>query len=86
MASTDPQSLFAWSKCFACHGASVAELMELALLDKIRAGLEGGGVGGGVICGAYAGQPTFTPASGCGVAIDTTTDIIYWYYSGAWHP
>lgn len=46
----------------------------------------GGGGGGGVTCGNYAGgQPNFTPASGCGNAIDTSNGRVWWYYGGGWH-
>lgn len=87
MAATDPQSLFEYGKCFACYGLSAYDIMELALLDQIaQAGGGGGGSPSPVICGAYGGQPTFTPSTGCGVAIDTSDGTIYWYYSGAWHP
>lgn len=45
-----------------------------------------GGGGGGVTCGNYAGaEPSFTPSSACGNAIDTSNERIWWYYSGAWH-
>lgn len=33
--ATDSQTLFDESKCFACAGASAAELLALALLDNI---------------------------------------------------
>ena len=66
--------------------AAMSDGDKMAILLQLLCNISSSGGAGGVVCGAYAGQPTFTPASGCGVAIDTTTDIIYWYYSGSWHP
>lgn len=34
----------------------------------------------------YSGiAPTWTPTGSLGVAIDTVTEQIWWYYAGAWH-
>lgn len=46
MAATDPNSLMAYGKCFACEGLDAADVMELALLDQISK-TAGGGSGGG---------------------------------------
>lgn len=46
----------------------------------------GGGGGSGVTCGDYSGgEPDFTPATDCALAIDTSTGDLWRYYSGAWH-
>jgi len=46
----------------------------------------GGGGGGGITCGNYGGnEPNFTPTTDCAVAIDTSTERIWWYYSASWH-
>jgi hypothetical protein len=34
-ADTSVAALLEYSKCYACYGASIAELLELALLDQI---------------------------------------------------
>ena len=42
----------------------------------------------GIVGGAgdYGGaEPPFAPESGLGVAVDTSTEQIWWYYGGAWH-
>jgi len=61
-------------------------LLQIIAQLTCEASEGGGGGGGAVICGNYGGQPTFTPTTGCGVAVDTSDGTIYWYYSGAWHP
>jgi len=86
--ATDPKSLLASAQCFACYAANpyMLELIEMGLLVQILQNGSAGGGGGGVTCGNYAGgQPNFTPASGCGNAIDTSNGNIWWYYNGAWH-
>ena len=55
------------------------DLME-CLLYAAQAG------GGGIPSGNYAGvAPTFTPSSGTGLAIDSSTGRLWMYYNGAWH-
>lgn len=45
-----------------------------------------GGTGSGLTCGNYGGsQPTFTPASGCAIALDTSNGRPWWYYNGSWN-
>lgn len=79
-----PEELFAEASCFSCYGASQVDLLKLTLLSRIA---ESSGTGGaGITCANYAGgEPTFTPTTSCAVAIDTSTERIWWYYSGAWH-
>ena len=49
-------------------------------------GSGGGGTGTGATFGNYSGgTPTFTPASGAGMAIDTSNDTFWEYHDGAWH-
>lgn len=46
----------------------------------------GGSVGTGATFGDYGGStPTFTPASGSGLAIDTSNHTFWEYDNGAWH-
>ena len=87
--ATDPKSLLASAQCFACYAANpyMLELIEIGLLVQI---LQGGSVGGGsgIVFGAYGGaQPNFTPASGQGVAIDTSPGFtrLWIYVNGAWN-
>lgn len=42
-----------------------------------------GGGGSGVTCGV--GDPVDPPTGTCGAYINTDTEQIFWYYSGAWH-
>lgn len=78
-----PAELADAAKCY-CFDAVTQKKVEAYLLYQIV--LTGGGGGGGATCGNYAGgEPDFTPATGCGVAIDTSDGRIWWYYSGAWH-
>ena len=79
--------LMDYAKCLQCPGLTLGEQIEVAMLGLINDNVAGGGGGGGgMICGNYGGlQPTFVPASGCGGAIDTSNERIWWYYSGAWH-
>jgi hypothetical protein len=89
--ATDPQSLISAANVSGYNAAgmcSQSDLLELSLLQIIANNVSGGGGGGGggVTTGNYGGsQPSFTPSSGAGVAIDTSNGRIWWYYSGAWH-
>jgi hypothetical protein len=38
-ADTTPAALLAYASCYSCFGASLGELMELALLDQISQAL-----------------------------------------------
>lgn len=55
------------------------------ILDEAGAG----GTGAVTMVGGQAnyagGKPTFTPASGFGMAVDTSNARLWIYYSGAWH-
>lgn len=49
-------------------------------------GANGGASGGATTFGNYAGgQPNFTPASGFGLAVDTSNGALWEYYGGSWH-
>lgn len=84
MADVTPQGLINQANCYNCFGnPGMWQLMELALLAQIA---QNGGSGGSLTCGNYGGgQPSFTPASGCGLALDTSNGRPWWYYNGAWH-
>lgn len=87
MSALDPQSLLAAGQCYACFGNSPAllDLMELGLLNLIAQSL-GTVASNAIVFGNYGGAaPTFTPASGNGVAIDSVTGQLWEYYGGAWH-
>lgn len=88
MAATDVQSLLSSSDVKGYSGASnssVADLLELALLNIIANNISGGGGGGGVTAANYGGaQPSFTPATDGAVAIDTSTGQIWWWFNGVW--
>ena len=56
----------------------------LQVLNGLNLG--GGGGGTGAVFGNYhGGQPTFTPATGNGLAVDTSNGTLWEYYNGAWH-
>ncbi len=82
-----PSSLLAGANCIMC----LTEKQLIAALVYIQCTNNGGGGGGGgggtgVTCGAYgSGQPSFTPSTSCGSAIDTDTGNLWFYYGGAWH-
>lgn len=55
-------------------------------MATVASACAGGGSGGGLTCGNYAGgQPSFTPSTGCGIGLDTSNGRPWWYYSGSWH-
>jgi len=80
VADTSANALLEAAKCYVCMPPGIWQLLELGLLKQIA---DGGGVGGGVSCGA--GAPVAAPASTCAFYIDTTDGTIYEYYNGAWH-
>jgi hypothetical protein len=83
---TDYNSLLAQANV-SCYRQNDASLLELALLQIIAEnGTGGGGGGSGAVFGNYGGgQPNFTPSSGEGMAVDTSTNNLWDYYGGAWH-
>lgn len=85
MTATEIQAALTEAGCAGCYtNASMADLLKVGLLSQISAAAETGG--GAVVCANYGGgNPTFTPASGCGVAVDTSTGQVFWYYNGAWN-
>jgi hypothetical protein len=79
-----PQEIATGASCFACQGIKTGDAAIIYLLSQlVSAG--GGGSGGGTCADYGGGNPSFTPSSGCGFAIDTSTGQVFWYYSGAWH-
>lgn len=67
----------------------ISEKQQLAIeayLDCQIASSGGGGGGSNTQCGNYGGgQPNFTPATTCALAIDTSNDNLWAYTNGAWH-
>jgi len=61
--------------------------MQSAIISYLLCSLVSGAAGSiGTTFGNYAGvAPNFTPASGTGVAVDTSTGTVWYYYSGSWH-
>lgn len=86
MADTTAQGLLSQANLpgwAATSNASVADLLELALLNLIANALGGGGGGGipQIISGAYGGaQPTPTPTNSA-IFYDTDTGAV-WIYDG----
>jgi hypothetical protein len=60
-------------------------MLEIKILNATVAG--GGGTGTNDVRSAnYGGaQPSWTPTGTLGVAVDTSTNQVWWYYGGAWH-
>lgn len=75
---TDPATIANEARCMACI-PNKQEAM-LYLLDQIAT--NGAGGGGGLECGA--GPPVDPPSGDCGIYLDTDTDALYVYRSGAW--
>jgi hypothetical protein len=84
---TDYQSLLSNTNVpgwLSCAYPSVGQLLELSLLSIIAGGSVGGGAS--ITTGNYAGgTPNFTPASGTGIAIDTSNNRVWWYFNGGWN-
>lgn len=78
---TDPQTLLDQAKCYMCLGVTLAEALELALLDQISSG--GAAVSTQVTSGH--GPPTSTPITNEAIYFDKDTGIQYNWYDGAWH-
>lgn len=82
LGSMTPAQLADAAKCY-CFDPVTQKKVEAYLLYQVSIG---GVAGSGPACGNYSGgQPDFIPATGCGVAVDTSDGHIWWYYSGAWH-
>lgn len=83
MTAAEIQALIADQKCLPCFtNSSLVDMIKVGLLSQISTAI----AGSGVVCADYGGgTPTYVPATGCGVAVDTSTQQIWWYYSAAWH-
>jgi len=80
--ATSADTLLAETKCYACYGASLPQLLELGLLNQIAAS-SGGGGSGSVLSGV--GAPVADPGVSAAIYFDTATGVQYNFYSGAWH-
>ena len=84
----DINTLMDEAKCLGCNSnASMAETLELAMLQRIynNGGTGGGGTNNDFRAANYGGaQPSYTPTGSLGIAVDTGTEQIWWYYNGAW--
>lgn len=59
---------------------------KMAAIIYLLANASGGGSGTGATFGDYGGgQPSFTPSSGVGLAVDTSNGTLWQYYNSAWH-
>lgn len=65
--------------CLSCIPPGLQQAIIISLLDTVAGGSSGTNA---VSCGS--GAPTSTPTSGCAFYIDTDTDAVYIYRSGAW--
>ena len=86
--ATDYQSLLSSQNvaCYLSMPPGIQRVLELALLQLIANNIGSAGGGSGVTNGNYAGgTPTFTPSSGAGLAVDTSTGNLWAYYNGAWN-
>lgn len=88
--ATDYQSLLGSPNvaCFLSMPPGIQRVLELALLQLIvdNIGSAGGGGGSGVTTGNYGGTtPSFTPSTGSGIAIDSSTGNLWAYYNGQWN-
>jgi hypothetical protein len=69
--------------------ANLPTPIQQAIITHLLCQLASGAAGSiGTTFGNYGGgpnEPTFTPASGTGVAVDTFDGTVWYYYSGSWH-
>ena len=65
-------------------GDTLRMLMVKEVISTNNGG--GGGSGSGAVFGAYGvgNPPNFTPASGTGLAVNTSDGSLWTYYGGAW--
>jgi hypothetical protein len=81
----DSTSLVANASCYECQ---IPQGMQMAVLIYLMCQIANNGTGGGAgaTFGNYGGAaPNFTPPSGTGVAIDTSTQNLWVYDNGGWH-
>ncbi len=82
----DPQVLFSEAACLNCYSnASTADLLKLALLQRVAEGMS---INDTILTAevwAAAGVPVHTPSIGRQVYLNTNDGTQYNYYSGAWH-
>jgi hypothetical protein len=67
----DPQVLFEETKCYACYGLSLAQLLKAGLLNRIAAGTGGGG--GSSVWGGITG--TLSNQLDLQAALNAKTDL-----------
>jgi len=87
--NTSAAYLVQYGQCFACVGMSMADIMEIALLNLLSGQITAGGgacAGGELICGNYdGGAPTDTPTGSCAIAYDLDGSHNRWLWNGsAW--
>lgn len=81
---TAQQLLDAASQYQTIASDSTAQQVIIYLLNQITGG--GGVSGSGITFSNYGGgQPTFTPATGGGAAVDTSTGRFWLYFNGQWN-
>jgi hypothetical protein len=81
----DPQTLLTNAKCYLCLGITLAEALQLALLDQISSGGGGGGGVGSVLSGHGSPIGVVIPTTDTAIYFDEDTGIQYNYFAGAWH-
>lgn len=81
----DAQSLVTAAACLECQiPAGMQDAVIIYLLCQIASNGSGGAAG--ISCGNYSGgQPNFTPATTCAVAVDTSSGRPWWYFNSQWN-
>lgn len=79
--STDANTLLAESKCYLCLGISLAEALQLALLNNIS----NSGVNANILSGHGSPVGVVTPTTSTAIYFDEDTGAQYNFYAGAWH-
>lgn len=69
----DPQVLFEETKCYACYGASLPQLIKLGILNRIAGVSSAGGGGGDSVWGQITG--TLSNQTDLQTALDAKTDL-----------
>lgn len=78
MATCDPETLLASSKCF----AGLPQDQIMAIIVQLLCEIYNAGVGGGVLCGAK--DPSTAPTNACTIYYNTLTGGMWIWDGAAW--
>lgn len=84
-AVTDAQTLLTQAACHGCNAANPYELQMMLVALMIQVVNNGGGGGGTTQVFAGAADPVADPGVAVALYINTSTNTLWQWYSGAWH-